>query len=130
MPRKSQNQVEAELQDPASWDAGRGFEQTGNPSRRAVVSVPFGREDFSAVAQAARREGMRTSEFIREAAIEKARGPRRRARITNVAGGQGLIIYADATGLNPIAANPGGRVQAVSTFGPRIRINEELAATM
>jgi hypothetical protein len=37
--------------------------------RRAVVSVAFSSEDFERVARAAR--GMKTSEFIRNAALEK-----------------------------------------------------------
>ncbi len=60
------------MQDPESWDDG----EVRPPARapRAVVSVAFARADFEAVAQAAAREGMKTSEFIRRAALGRAVG--------------------------------------------------------
>ena len=39
---------------------------------RAIVSVAFKREDFDLVSESAERAGMRTSEFIRTAALAKA----------------------------------------------------------
>ena len=43
-------------------------------SKRSVVSVALPRDVFEQVAQAAEQHGMRLSEFIRAAAIEKAAG--------------------------------------------------------
>ncbi len=65
---------ERKLERTETWD----FEQpeVKEPVRpsRVVVSVAFRREDFSQVSVYAERLGKRTSEFIREAAIEKATG--------------------------------------------------------
>ena len=129
MTRQTWAQEEAELQDPATWNADKGFVQPGNPSRRAIVSVPFARDDFAAIVQAARRAGLRTSEFIREAAIERARGPLAGARVTQVAGGAGLTVYTNSAEPAPIADSPGLSVQSVTAGSDRITVQEELAAT-
>ena len=50
-------------------EVGRGVK-----SPRAVVSVSFPREDIEAVGDAAEKAGMKISEFIRTAAMEKASG--------------------------------------------------------
>ena len=44
----------------------------GTQKPRAVVSVAFARDDFEQVASAARQSDMKTSEFIRGAALAKA----------------------------------------------------------
>ena len=71
------------LEDPEEWDLEGAERRTPTGSGRAVVSVAFLSEDFAAVAEAARQHGLRMSQFIREAAIEKAAGdphPRRWGR--------------------------------------------------
>jgi len=57
-----------ELQDPESWDDESQVLPSAKP-RRAVVSVPFPREDFERVVEHAQNEGMKTSEFIRQAVL-------------------------------------------------------------
>jgi hypothetical protein len=63
-----------ELEREDTWDYER--EEVRGPVRatRVVVSVAFRRDDFEPVSQYAERIGKKISEFIREAAIEKAVG--------------------------------------------------------
>jgi hypothetical protein len=60
-----------ELEREDQWDFDAAEARTGAKSR-AVVSVAFSREDFERVSECAEARNMRTSEFIREAALEKA----------------------------------------------------------
>jgi hypothetical protein len=65
----------AQLQDESEWDweaAERVRVPRGN---RAVVSVGFKSSDFALVAAAARKRDQPLSQFIREAAVDRARGP-------------------------------------------------------
>ena len=64
---------EEQLQDPANWDFERAEKRPGVKKTRAVVSVAFSQEDYDDVLDAAERRGMRTSEFIRSAALDRAR---------------------------------------------------------
>jgi hypothetical protein len=61
----------SELQDPQTWDDGADEVRPPVKSPRAVVSVAFPAEDFRRVAEQARRRGMKTSEFIRKAALDQ-----------------------------------------------------------
>ena len=65
---------EKELQDEATWDFERAERVPPVPAskRRAVVSVAFKIDDFTMIAEYARRAGMKLSEFIRGAALEAA----------------------------------------------------------
>lgn len=80
-----------ELEREESWD----YEQPEirGPVRvpRVVVSVAFRRDDFEPVARYAERMGKKISEFIREAAIEKAVGTG--GRILMFSTGSGVIIW-------------------------------------
>ena len=60
----------AELQDPETWE-DVGTVHPAAKSSRAVVSVAFSRKDFEEVASFAERHGMKISEFIRRAALER-----------------------------------------------------------
>ena len=63
-----------DLEDSKTWeDEPFAVQQPSKPSR-AVVSVAFSRDDFARVAQFARVNGMKTSEFIRTAALERLAG--------------------------------------------------------
>lgn len=64
---------EKELRDPETWDFDQAVVSTGTQKARAVVSVAFARDDFEQVASAARQSDMKTSEFIRGAALAKAK---------------------------------------------------------
>lgn len=57
-----------------SWDYEHAETREPVKSPRVVVSVAFRWDDFQRVAQYAERAGKKTSEFIREAAIDRATG--------------------------------------------------------
>jgi hypothetical protein len=59
------------LSNADEWDFENAERQPGAKNPRAVVSVAFGRRDFERVSECAERSKKRTSEFIREAALEK-----------------------------------------------------------
>lgn len=69
---------EAELMDPANWDMETAVRHPPVKSSRSVVSVSFGPDDLAAVSDAARASGMKTSEFIRTAAVAEATRTRRK----------------------------------------------------
>jgi hypothetical protein len=69
---------EDELRNPANWAMEDATLHPPVKSPRSVVSVSFGSDDLAIVANAAREAGMKTSEFIRNAAVEQARSKRRR----------------------------------------------------
>ncbi len=60
-----------ELQDPESWGDEEGEMRPPVKSSRAIVSVAFSRDDFQRVAECAQGHGTKTSEFIRNAVLEK-----------------------------------------------------------
>lgn len=66
---------DGELEKPETWDFTRPEVREPVKTSRVVVSVAFRRDDFAQVSAYAERIGKRTSEFIRDAAIEKTTGP-------------------------------------------------------
>ena len=72
------------LEDPDEWNSERAEERPPSASARAVVSVAFNGDDFDRVSDAARRAGMKTSEFIRAAALERSSGHDWRAPVSGV----------------------------------------------
>src|SRR4051812_11389135 len=74
-----------ELQDPNTWE-DEGDVRPPVRSPRAVVSVAFPREDFQRIASYAKRHGMKTSEFIRQAALECSAPPSSHSEILAVTG--------------------------------------------
>jgi hypothetical protein len=90
----------AELQKPDTWaDEPEGVRPPVK-SPRAVVSVAFSREDLQQVERFARERGMRTSEFIRKAALEQA-SPSGASRPVTVSGG---TIRTDVASVTSSAA--------------------------
>ena len=65
---------DSELEGQEVWDFERPEVREPIKAPRVVASVAFRRDDFERVFLYAQRIGKRTSEFIREAAIEKATG--------------------------------------------------------
>lgn len=53
------------------WESVPDGVRDANPNRRAVVSVSMAREDFERVSEYARKHGMKTSEFLRQAALDR-----------------------------------------------------------
>jgi hypothetical protein len=74
-----------ELEDPSTWEDG-GEVRPAVKSSRAVVSVAFSREDLARIAAEAERRGMKTSEFIRAAALRCVTTPGTLARVVSVTG--------------------------------------------
>lgn len=74
---------EREYQDPTTWEQGDNDRREPVRTSRAIVSVAFPRPDFEAVSEAAQREGMRTSEFIRFAAMARAEEQSKRAVVVS-----------------------------------------------
>lgn len=71
-----------EIENSESWDYERPQMREPVKASRVVVSVAFRREDFAQISVYAERWGKKVSEFIREAAIEKATGQ-----------GKGMLVY-------------------------------------
>lgn len=61
-----------ELRNPEQWEE-EGSIRPGVKSPRAVVSVSFPRGELERVSEEARRSGMKLSEYIRSAALDRAR---------------------------------------------------------
>ena len=61
-----------ELQDPESWDFDNAETHPGFEGGRSAVVVPFQRDEFQRVSSAAARAGKKTTDFIREAALQQA----------------------------------------------------------
>ena len=61
-----------DLEDPDNWDFENVQIQEPLDHRRAIVSVAVCRDDFKAIAAAARKCGMTVTAFMRLAATEKA----------------------------------------------------------
>lgn len=59
------------LRDPRNWDDEKAEARPPAGKPRAVVSVSFPREDFAWVARQASSLGMKTSEYIRKAALDQ-----------------------------------------------------------
>src|SRR5215217_7345095 len=62
-----------ELQDPNTWQDMEDDKRPPVKPSRVIVSVAFPRSDFDLVSEAADEHGMKMSEFVRNAAIERAR---------------------------------------------------------
>jgi hypothetical protein len=90
----------AELQNPDNWIEEE--ESLREPVRdpRAIVSVEFSREEFSAVAGAARSEGMLTTQFVRMTALARANEATSQSstEATSVGGSQAKRGYAGNQG--------------------------------
>jgi hypothetical protein len=63
-----------QLQDESEWDFEAAERQRAPRGRRAIVSVGFKPADFALVTAAAEKRDQPVSQFIREAAIDRARG--------------------------------------------------------
>jgi hypothetical protein len=68
------NKNDSELERLDTWDTDNVEVRQPQKPSRVVFSVAFKRDDFDLILKYAEFCGMKTSEFIREAAIEKALG--------------------------------------------------------
>ena len=83
----------ADLGNVEEWDFDRAELRKPAHSRRTVVSVSVSRDDFDQLSAYAERIGMRTSEFIRRAALAHIRRPVRAAVIFSASGSGGSMIF-------------------------------------
>jgi hypothetical protein len=72
-----------ELEDPTTWDYEGAERRPGVDAPRATIAVTFGSDDLELVERCAERLGMRMSEFIRQAAVERASRQQERAAISS-----------------------------------------------
>ena len=86
---------ERDLENPEHWDYERGEKRPGVKGARAVVSVAFGREDFDRVVACAEHLGKKTSEFIREAAVDKARRVWEPATVATYSGSARSFLFTE-----------------------------------
>jgi hypothetical protein len=84
-----------ELQDPQNWDFDAAEQRAPVKRARAVVSVAFQREEYEKVANIARQFNMRTSEYIREAALGRVRP---RPVVSAGIASSGGVVQNDFTG--------------------------------
>ncbi len=107
--------TEEEMSDPQQWDFDSAQVVKPNKSPGAVVSVRFSKDDLTAVSNAALERGMKTSEFIRSAAIEKATCDVRRP----------VIAISAVAGRNVKMAQPPANWQRTNGTG-RFRLSQKL----
>jgi hypothetical protein len=67
-------EIQEQLENEDNWDYDHAETRQPVTSDRVVTSVAFRRDDFRLVTNVAQKLGKKTSEFIREAAIERASG--------------------------------------------------------
>jgi hypothetical protein len=105
----SQDELSA-LQNPDTWEDVEDSVRPAVKSPRAVVSVAFSREDFEAIAQYAKRHGMKTSEFIRRAAL---------AQLAPKCSGPGVVSVTGPVATNhTVVGPPRGRVEVRTSQPP------------
>jgi hypothetical protein len=103
-----------DLERPDSWDFENAATHEASKPARAVVSVAFRRDDLRRVSEAAQEEGMKVSEYIRNAAIAKARQPR--------AGGISAVVTTTIGGFLQGSRSIGTRGQSI--VGSRNTVTE------
>lgn len=95
--RMKSNNDSTDLGNLEEWDFERAELSKPAQSRRTVVSVSVSRDDFDQLSSYAERIGMRTSEFIRRAALAHLRKPARAAFIFSASGSGGSMIFTSAS---------------------------------
>lgn len=82
------------LESAEEWDFDRAERRPAIKNGRAVLSVAFPRPDYDRVTRCADQLHMRTSEFVREAALEKANCHQQRAVLTAFSASPGVTLYS------------------------------------
>jgi hypothetical protein len=81
-----------ELEKAETWDFETAERRPGVKGTRTVVSVAFSRDDFERVSAWAEHVGKRTSEFIREAALERVGRQGSSATLSSSSGPGWLVV--------------------------------------
>ncbi len=89
---------ELDLRDETMWDYEKAETKPASRSNRVVVSVAFARQDFEKVAEHAESVNMKTSEFIRTAALDKVGKPAEASGIACSVSNAGFIISGSQIG--------------------------------
>lgn len=92
------------LEEQEQWDFEKAERKPAVKAPRMVVSVSFSRPDFVRVTEHAEHIGMKTSEFIREAALKEVK---RSAEVVNFAWtgfSEGAVVVREALGVPTHAA--------------------------
>src|SRR5207248_5301941 len=82
----------AKLEKAETWDYETAERRPGVRTGRAVVSVAFNRDDFERVSAWAEQVGKRTSEFIRDAALERVGQHASSATLPSASGAGWLVL--------------------------------------
>ena len=82
-----------ELESEDQWDFDRAEALRASKPARVVVSVAFSREDFERVAEYAARQKMKTSEYIRHAALALTKSSVEPTYVV-ITAGLGSTVYA------------------------------------
>jgi pectin methylesterase-like acyl-CoA thioesterase len=109
--RMSKEELE-ELQSAETWEGTGAATQVNLKPARAVVSVAFSREDFETIVDYAKQHGMKTSEFIRRAALDKAMPKHREPLVISVTGG----VYTEYVSVSA----PRAKTEVSTTPGPAV----------
>ena len=97
--------MEKQLEDEQSWDFDAAVVGVPPKLSRVVCSVAFQRREFDLVAAYAERVGKKTSQFIREAAMEKAAGGPGPAASMYASGSAGTIwVHGPILATSAVAA--------------------------
>ncbi len=83
----------SELRDPANWNEEQAEVHAPVKGARSVLSVSFSRQDFALVTRCARELGMRTSEFVREAALARATSHHGLAQLSSFTQTGGIEVW-------------------------------------
>jgi hypothetical protein len=95
---------EKELENPENWNFDEAERHEAVRNRRSIVSVAIPSEEFVIIAKAAEREGLKLSQYLREAALEKAKGSNAGRLLTVAAlylGGSGQLFAQSDHPLGP-----------------------------
>lgn len=101
-----------ELERAESWEETGENVQPSSKSARAIVSVAFSREDFEAIAEFARHHGMKMSEFIRRAALDRMTPKREEPCVVSVTG----AVYTEYVSVSA----PRARTRVTTTSEPAV----------
>ena len=93
----NEHEVE-DLERPENWDYKHAERRPGVRKTRTVLSVAFPRDDFELISQYAQGLGMKVSEFVRKAALEKASARANVAMLEWMGGTSGSFAVSVALG--------------------------------
>ena len=107
---------ELDLQDESTWDYDKAEMRPASQSNRVVVSVAFARQDFQRVGEYAESVNMKTSEFIRTAALDKVSKPAEASGFSCSASNAGIILSVSHIGTSTQKRSSASRYeQAITT---------------